>query len=145
MKKIIKRHVGLTNYLSRRKPSMGTPEFGKSFEHFIFMELKAFQAYSNPELEIHYWRTASGYEVDFILDDMNVAIEIKSSSKIHSGACQKRQIFYYFCTTSNRQNNIFSAFISTIDRYASQTFAYSFCQLTLFKKRKILSGTYRKT
>ncbi|ETR65954.1 MAG: hypothetical protein OMM_13464, partial [Candidatus Magnetoglobus multicellularis str. Araruama] len=77
--------VGLTNYLSRRKPSMGTPEFGKSFEHFIFMELKAFQAYSNPELEIHYWRTASGYEVDFILDDMNVAIEIKSSSKIHSG------------------------------------------------------------
>ena len=77
--------VGLTNYLSRRKPSMGTPEFGKSFEHFIFMELKAFQAYSNPELEIHYWRTASGYEVDFILDDMNVAIEVKSSSKIHSG------------------------------------------------------------
>jgi len=56
--------VGVTNYLSRRAPRIGTPEFGKSFEHYILMELKAYQAYRNPELDIRYWRTSSGFEVD---------------------------------------------------------------------------------
>ena len=48
------------------------------------MELKAYQAYRNPELDIRYWRTSTGFEVDFILDDMNVAIEVKGSHRIHS-------------------------------------------------------------
>lgn len=77
--------VGVTNYLARRAPVIGTPEFGKSFEHFILMELKAYQAYRSPELDIRYWRTSSGFEVDFILGDMDAAIEIKGSNKIHSG------------------------------------------------------------
>ncbi len=68
--------IGLTNYLARRTPKIGTPEFGHSFEHYILMELKAYQAYRNPELDIRYWRTSTGFEVDFILGDMNVAIEI---------------------------------------------------------------------
>ena len=77
--------IGVTNYLSRRAPRIGTPEFGKSFEHYILMELKAYQAYRNPELDIRYWRTSSGFEVDFILGDMKLAIEVKASQKIHSG------------------------------------------------------------
>ena len=48
------------------------------------MELKAYQAYRNPELDIHFWRTSTGFEVDFILGDMDVAIEVKGSQKIHS-------------------------------------------------------------
>ena len=76
--------IGLTNYLARRSPKMGTPEFGHSFENYILMELKAYQAYRNPELDIRYWRTSTGYEVDFILGDMNVAIEAKGSLKVHS-------------------------------------------------------------
>lgn len=76
--------IGVANYLSQRKPKLGTPEFGKSFEHFILMELLAYQAYRNPELQIYYWRTAGGYEVDFILNDMEVAIEVKSSKKVHA-------------------------------------------------------------
>ncbi len=76
--------VGVTNYLARRAPKIGTPEFGQSFEQFILMELKAYQAYRNPELDIHYWRTSTGFEVDFILNEMEVAIEVKSSSRIHS-------------------------------------------------------------
>jgi predicted AAA+ superfamily ATPase len=75
--------VGVTNYLARRKPKAGTPEFGHSFEQFILMELKAYQAYRNPELDIRYWRTTSGFEVDFVLDEMAVAIEVKASDKIH--------------------------------------------------------------
>ncbi|MBW2606025.1 MAG: ATP-binding protein [Deltaproteobacteria bacterium] len=76
--------VGVTNYLARRTPRIGTPEFGHSFENYILMELKAYQAYRNPELDIRYWRTSTGFEVDFILDDMKVAIEIKGSHRIHS-------------------------------------------------------------
>ncbi len=77
--------IGVCNYLAKRAPRIGTPEFGKSFEHYILMELKAYQAYRNPELEIRFWRTSSGFEVDFILDDMTTAIEVKGSQRIHSG------------------------------------------------------------
>jgi predicted AAA+ superfamily ATPase len=77
--------IGVSNYLARRTPRIGTPEFGKSFEHFILMELKAYQAYRNPELDIRFWRTSTGFEVDFILADMDVAIEVKGTQKVHSG------------------------------------------------------------
>ena len=76
--------VGVTNYLARRAPRIGTPEFGNSFEQYILMELKAYQAYRNPELDIRYWRTSTGFEVDFVLDNMNVAIEVKGSQRVHS-------------------------------------------------------------
>ncbi len=46
--------VGLSNYLARRTPSYGSTEFGKSFEHFILLELMAYRAYRNPELPIYY-------------------------------------------------------------------------------------------
>jgi predicted AAA+ superfamily ATPase len=76
--------VGLTNYLARRSPKSGTPEFGHSLENYILMELKAYQAYRNPELDIRYWRTSTGFEVDFILGNMQVAVETKGSAKVHS-------------------------------------------------------------
>lgn len=77
--------VGVANYLAGRKPGLHTPEFGKAFEHFILMELKAYQAYKNPEMLLHYWRTAAGQEVDFILGNMQVAVEVKASSRVHEG------------------------------------------------------------
>jgi predicted AAA+ superfamily ATPase len=77
--------VGVANYLARRQPMIGSYEFGKSFEHYILMELKAYQAYKDPELEISFWRTSSGQEVDFILGDKDVAIEIKGSNRVHEG------------------------------------------------------------
>ena len=49
------------------------------------MELKAYQTYVNRELEIRFWRTAHGQEVDFILEDMAVAIEVKGSARVHDG------------------------------------------------------------
>ncbi|MBW1786060.1 MAG: ATP-binding protein [Deltaproteobacteria bacterium] len=77
--------VGVSNYLARRRPEAGTPEFGHSFEHFILMELKAYQAYRNPELDIRYWRTSTGFEVDFILGDMGMALEVKGTQRVHDG------------------------------------------------------------
>jgi len=52
------------------------------------MELKAYQAYKNPELSLYYWRTSTGQEVDFILGEMEVAIEIKTSTRIHESDCR---------------------------------------------------------
>ena len=76
--------VGVSNYLARRTPRAGTSEFGKAFEQYLLMELKAYQAYVNPELDIHYWRTSTGLEVDFILGDMQVAFEVKAG-RVHEG------------------------------------------------------------
>ena len=77
--------VGVANYLSRRQPKLGSFEFGKSFEHYILMELKAYQAYKNPDLPITFWRTSTGREVDFILGDKDLAIEVKGNARVHEG------------------------------------------------------------
>ena len=76
--------VGVANYLARRRPLMGSAEFGKSFEHYILMELRAYQAYRNSDLEISFWRTSTGQEVDFILGEKDLALEIKSGT-VHEG------------------------------------------------------------
>ncbi|MCD8542199.1 MAG: DUF4143 domain-containing protein [Gammaproteobacteria bacterium] len=70
--------IGVAHYLAGRVPVPHTFEFGKAFEHYIFMALKAYQAYRYPELMLYYWRTSTNREVDFILGDMEAAIEIKN-------------------------------------------------------------------
>jgi predicted AAA+ superfamily ATPase len=77
--------VGVANYLARRRPRLGSPEFGKSMEHYILMELKAYQAYRMPDLPIAFWLTSHGQEVDFILGDREVAVEVKGSARVHEG------------------------------------------------------------
>ena len=77
--------VGVANYLAKRNPLPETPDFGRSFEHYIFMELCNYQRYRDPELDIRYWKSASGLEVDFVCNDMHTAIEVKSSRRIHAG------------------------------------------------------------
>jgi predicted AAA+ superfamily ATPase len=57
-------------------------EFGKALEHFIFMELTAYNAYMDIDFEVNYWRTKSGLEVDFILGGGEVAIEVKGSDYV---------------------------------------------------------------
>jgi predicted AAA+ superfamily ATPase len=77
--------VGVANFLARRQPRIGSADFGKAFEHWLLMELKAYQAYRQPELDIRFWRTASGFEVDFVLGEMDVAIEVKGGARVHDG------------------------------------------------------------
>jgi len=36
-------------------------------------------------MELSYWRTASGYEIDVIVGDLDLAIEIKSGNRVHDG------------------------------------------------------------
>jgi len=75
--------VGLVNLLAKRgQLESGSELFGKAFENWVFHELSAHAAYSEQYYDLSYWRLASGIEVDFILDDMAVAIEVKGSAKI---------------------------------------------------------------
>lgn len=76
--------TGVTNYLSKRRPAKGTPEYGHSFEQFILMELMAYKSYKSPEMEIRFWKTSNDNEVDFILNEMEVAIKVKSGTRVHS-------------------------------------------------------------
>ena len=76
--------VGITNRLLKRGAiEKGGELFGNAFESFIFQELKAHAHYSLLDYNISYWRTASQFEVDFILGDHEIAIEVKSSSNIN--------------------------------------------------------------
>jgi len=79
--------VGVSNFLARRRPRRGTPEFGKSLEHLVWMELQAYRAYRQPDLEMHYWRTSHGLEVDFLVNGKELAIEVKSG-RVHLPDCK---------------------------------------------------------
>jgi predicted AAA+ superfamily ATPase len=77
--------VGVVNHLARRgRMQPGGELFGKAFENWVLHELLAFNGYHELFAEISYWRLASGIEVDFIVGDMRVAIEAKSSARITS-------------------------------------------------------------
>ncbi len=57
--------------------------FGAAFEHFILMELLAYQNYESKPFPIRFWRTKSGLEVDFVLGRHGeIAIEAKGSRKV---------------------------------------------------------------
>jgi predicted AAA+ superfamily ATPase len=77
--------VGVVNQLARRgdlRP--GSELYGKAFENWVFHELTAHNAYSGAFARLSYWRLASGIEVDFIVNDIEVAIEAKATAKVTS-------------------------------------------------------------
>ena len=72
---------GIARYLQKRSSVRpGSPEFGELFETFIFHELAAYCDYHGT-LALNYWRSKSGFEVDFILDS-KTAIEIKATKTV---------------------------------------------------------------
>ena len=77
----------------RQKVCPGSELFGKAFEHFIWMELTAHSAYTGHSYPISYWRTTSGYEVDFVLGDHETAIEVKSTPRVNSNHMKSIRAF----------------------------------------------------
>jgi uncharacterized protein len=65
----------------RRLPRIApeSADFGEFFEHFIFLELRSWIDYRRPRGSLAYWRSKSGYEVDFVLDG-EVAVEVKAAA-----------------------------------------------------------------
>lgn len=76
--------VGVANYIAHETVNeLKGSIAGKSFEHYIFMELTAYINIFRKRLEIQYWRTKTGLEVDFILGNAAFAIEVKISHQVH--------------------------------------------------------------
>ncbi len=75
--------TGVVRAIRRLPPIVEeSADFGEFFEHYIFLELKTWIDYRAPRTSIHYWRSRSGYEVDFIIGE-RIAIEAKGSKRIH--------------------------------------------------------------
>ena len=75
--------VGVAGALTRRSITAERGElFGRALEHFVLMEMQAHRSYRDLGYGIHFWRTKSGMEVDFVLGDGEVAVEVKGSSRV---------------------------------------------------------------
>ena len=57
---------------------------GVALESLVAQHLRAFISYSQKKLNLYYWRTYSGLEVDFIVygDDVFWALEVKNSKNV---------------------------------------------------------------
>jgi predicted AAA+ superfamily ATPase len=86
--------VGIAGVTTKRHLEEEKGElFGKAFEHFILMEIVAFNSYNEVDFEINFWRTKSGLEVDFILGSGEVAIEVKGASRVEKRNLQPLKAF----------------------------------------------------
>ena len=75
--------VGIVNRLARRGALIaGSEQYGKAFENWVHHELAAYISYRNVDANLTCWGLTSQTEVDFLLDDLSVAIEAKSSANI---------------------------------------------------------------
>ena len=57
--------------------------YGKSFEQWVGMELRAYLGYRRRDDGLAYWRSIHQHEVDFIVGD-HTAIEVKATRKVSS-------------------------------------------------------------
>jgi uncharacterized protein len=78
--------VAIPNVLTRRgELQWGSDITGKAFENWLFHELKSYMLYRETHDQLSYWRLAdSGREVDFIINDCEIAIESKATPRIRS-------------------------------------------------------------
>ena len=72
--------VGVVAALQGRQFRPGTPEFGEAFETYLMHELVSYSDYISGE-PLSYWRSTSGFEVDFILGD-HTAVEVKAKENV---------------------------------------------------------------
>ena len=72
--------LGAVAALQEREFRAGTPEFGEAFETYLMHELKSYSDYISGE-QLSYWRSTSGFEVDFIIGD-HTALEVKAKKNL---------------------------------------------------------------
>ena len=96
--------VGVASWLQGRPVLKGTPEFGPAFETWLLHELVCHRDYAGGS-PIKHWRSASGYEVDFVLGD-HTAIEVKAKENValrelrgRSALAEERPIKHALCVS----------------------------------------------
>lgn len=73
--------VGVTNTLTRsRALDRNSDVYGRAFEQFIAMELRAAISYQRSPASLCYWRTQDKNEVDFVVGDL-CAVEVKATER----------------------------------------------------------------
>jgi len=72
--------VGVVAALQGREFRPGTAEYGEAFEAYVMHELVSHRDYCSGE-PLGYWRSDSGFEVDFILGD-HTAVEVKAKPNV---------------------------------------------------------------
>jgi uncharacterized protein len=77
--------VGVANVLMRRgEIRPGSELFGAALEHQIFLELRAYLDYRRLDMDLAFWRTHAGHEVDFVIGG-ETAIEVKAGRRVSPG------------------------------------------------------------
>ncbi|MBI4406159.1 MAG: ATP-binding protein [Deltaproteobacteria bacterium] len=84
--------------------------YGRSFEHWVFMELRAYLSYTQRKEKLRFWRSQDQKEVDFVIGD-EIGIEVKSTKKLSSAhysgihALQEEGLVKRFCMVSHESVN----------------------------------------
>lgn len=74
--------IGIVNSLTHRgRVEYKSELFGRAFEHFIALELRAFLSYRRINSPLQYWRSLSHFEVDFVIGDQ-LALEVKGTDLV---------------------------------------------------------------
>lgn len=96
--------VGVVSWLQGRSVKPAAPEFGAAFETWLAHELLCHRDYAGAD-PISHWRSASGYEVDFVLGD-HTAIEVKAKENVAlrdlrglQALAEERSIRHAVCVT----------------------------------------------
>jgi len=96
--------VGVVATLQGRQFRPGTPEFGEALETYLMHELVSYSDYISGE-PLSYWRSTSGFEVDFILGD-HTAIEVKAKENVSAhdlkplrALAEEKKLKRYLCVS----------------------------------------------
>lgn len=94
--------IGVVAQLQGRQFSPGTPEFGEAFETYLMHELRSYGDYVSGG-PLSYWRSTSGFEVDFILGG-HTAIEAKAKENVSRNdlkslraLMEEKKLKHYLC------------------------------------------------
>lgn len=96
--------IGVVSQLQWHEFRPGTPEFGEAFETYIMHELRSYIDYGSAE-PLSYWRSTSGFEVDYILGD-HTAIEVKAKENVSAqdlkslrALAEEKKLKNYLCVS----------------------------------------------
>jgi uncharacterized protein len=96
--------IGIAAALQHREFRFGTPEYGEAFETYLMHELKSHSDYISGE-PVSFWRTDSGYEVDFIIGD-HTAVEVKAKQNLSprdikslNALAEEKKLKRYLCVS----------------------------------------------
>jgi len=74
--------TGVTHTLAGTKQlERNSDLYGRSFEHFVAMEIRGALSYRRLREPLYFWRSTHGHEVDFVVGD-RFAVEVKAKARV---------------------------------------------------------------